>query len=132
MFKGLRKMMERIVIGITLLSYTCPVQAIVQAYGLDERTVPRWRDRAGLHGEQVHHALVETGQLDRVHVQADDIRVKGRTMIVGMGLAMMVASRLWVAGTVRVSRDKGLADALLQQVRRAVKLPRPVLVLTDG
>ena len=132
MFEGLRKPMDLIVIVVTLLSYGCPVQAIVQAFGLDERTVGSWRDRAGTHCEQVHHAIVEQGQLDLVHVQADEIRVKGRKMIAWMGLAMMVPTRLWLAGTVRVSRDKGLADALLQQVRRAAKLLRPVLVLTDG
>src|SRR2546421_10452062 len=132
MFAGLRKPTELIVIVVTLLAYGCPLQAIVHAYGLDERTVASWRDRAGAHGEQVHHALIETGQLDLVHVQADEIRVKGRNMIAWMGLAMMVPTRLWLAGTVSVSRDKGLADALMQQVRRSAQRLRPLLVLTDG
>ncbi len=132
MFEGLRKPIELIVVVVTLLSYGCPVQAIVQAFGLDERTVASWRDRAGVHCEQVHQALVETGKLDLVHVQADELRVKGRKMIAWMGLAMMVSTRLWVAGTVRVSRDKGLADALLRQVRRCAQQLRPLLVLTDG
>src|SRR3954468_10224463 len=77
MFEGLRKPMDLIVIVVTLLSYGCPVQAIVHAFGLDERTVASWRDRAGAHCEQIHHALIETGKLDLVHVQADEIRVKG-------------------------------------------------------
>jgi transposase-like protein len=132
MFEGLRKPMELIVIMVTLLSYGCPVQAIVQTFGLDECTVASWRDRAGSHGEQVHQALVETGQLDLVHVQADEIRVKGRRLIAWMGLAMMVSTRLWLAGTVSVTRDKKLADALLHQVRRAALPLRPLLVLTDG
>jgi hypothetical protein len=80
----------------------------------------------------VHQALIETGKLDLVHVQADEIRVKGRNMIAWMGLAMMVSTRLWLAGTVRVTRDKELADALLQQVRRSAQRLRPLLVLTDG
>jgi len=42
MFEGLRKPIELIIIVITLLSYRCPVQAIVQAFGLDERTVAEW------------------------------------------------------------------------------------------
>lgn len=67
-----------------------------------------------------------------MHVQADEIRVKGRTMIAWMGLAMMVSTRLWLAGTVRVNRDKRLADGLLQQVRRVALGLRPLLVLTDG
>jgi IS1 family transposase len=132
MLEGLRKPTEIIVIVVTLLSYGCPVQAIVHAFDLDERTVAGWRDRAGAHCEQVHHALIETGTLDLVHVQADEIRVKGRNMIAWMGLAMMVSTRLWLAGTVSVTRDKGLADALMQQVRRAALSLRPLLVLTDG
>jgi len=37
--EGLRKPEELIVIAVTLLAYGCPVQAIVHALGLDERTV---------------------------------------------------------------------------------------------
>src|SRR6266571_4927280 len=103
MFEGLRKPMELSVIVVTLLSYGCPVQAIVHAFDLDERTVASWRDRAGAHCEQVHQALVEAGKLDLVHVQADEIRVKGRNMIAWMG-----------------------------QVRRSAQTLRPLLVLTDG
>src|SRR5438876_681561 len=66
-------------------------------------------EKASAHCEQVHQAVVETGKLDLVHVQADEIRVKGRNMIAWMGLAMMVSTRLWLAGSVSVSRDKGLA-----------------------
>ncbi len=132
MLQGLRKPTELIVIVVTLLSYGCPVQAIVQAFGLDERTVARWRDRAGTHCEQVHHALVEIGKLDLLHVQADEIRVKGRKMIAWMALAMMVSTRLWLGGTVSLTRDKGLADALMHQVRRSAQALRPLLVLTDG
>jgi hypothetical protein len=132
MFEGLRKPMELIVIVVTLLSYGCPAQAMVHAFGLDERTVASWRDRAGTHCEHVHQALVEAGKLDLVHVQADEIRVKGRNTIAWMGLAMMVSTRLWLAGTVRMTRDKELADALMQQVRRAAQTLRPLLVLTDG
>ena len=132
MLEGLRKPTEVILIVVTLLSYGCPIQAIVHAFGLDERTVARWRDRAGSHCEHIHHALVETGKLDLVHVQADEIRVKGRNMIAWMGLAMMVSTRLWLAGTVSVTRDKRLADAVMQQVRRSAQVLRPLLVLTDG
>lgn len=132
MFEGLRKPIDVIVIVVTLLAYGCPVQAIVQAFHLDERTVAAWRDRAGQHCQQIHEALVEQGSLDLMHVQADEIRVKGRKMVAWMGLAMMVSTRLWLAGTVNLSRDKGLADALLHQVHRAARQLRPLLVLTDG
>jgi transposase-like protein len=59
MFEGLRKPSELIVIVVTLLAFGCPVQAIVQAYGLDERTVASWRDRTGQQCQRVHQAVVE-------------------------------------------------------------------------
>ena len=45
MFEGLRTSTELVVIVVTFLAFGCPVQAIVQAHGLDERTVASWRDR---------------------------------------------------------------------------------------
>src|SRR6266480_6233636 len=117
MFAGLRKPTALIVIVMTLLAYGCPLQAIVHAFHLDERTVASWRDRAGKHCETVHQAIVEQGKLDLMHVQADEIRVKARGMIAWMGLAMMVSTRLWLGGEVRRTRDTNLADRLLQQVR---------------
>jgi len=132
MFEGLRKPEELIVIVVTLLSYGCPVQAIVHAFGLDERTVADWRDRAGSHCQKVHQEIVERGKLDLMHVQADEIRVKGCKMIAWMGLAMMVSTRLWLGGVVQLSRDRHLADGLMSQVRRVAQALRPLLVLTDG
>src|SRR5881275_706255 len=75
MLEGLRKPTELIVIVVTLLAYGCPVQAIVKAFGLDERTVASWRDRAGAQCQRVQEAIVEQGKLDLGHVQADEIRV---------------------------------------------------------
>ena len=132
MFEGLRKPKALIVIVVTLLAYGCPIQAIVQAFGLDERTVASWRDRAGKHCQQVHQAVVQQGQLDLVHVQADEIRVKGRKMIAWMGLAMMVSTRLWLGGVVSLTRDRSLADRLLTQVRVCCQPLRALLVCTDG
>src|ERR1700726_2746922 len=132
LFEGLRKPVDLIVIVVTLLSYGCPVQAIVHAFGLDERTVANWRDRAGMHCQRVHQQIIEQGQLDLMHVQADEIRVKGCKMIAWMGLAMMVSTRRWLGGVVQLSRDRGLADRLLSQVRRCAACLRPLLVLTDG
>src|SRR5881275_2293194 len=97
MFEGLRTEEEKIAIVVTLLAYGCPLQAIVHAFGLDERTVANWRDHAGMHCQKVHQALVEHGKLDLMHVHADEIRVKARGMIAWMGLAMMVSTRLWLA-----------------------------------
>jgi len=132
LFAGLRTPTELIVIVVTLLAYGCPLQAIVRAYGLDERTVANWRDRAGAHCQQVHQALIEQGELDLVHVQADEIRVKGRSMIAWMGLTLMVSTRLWLGGAVSLTRDKTLADRLMRQVRACAQALRAVLICTDG
>jgi hypothetical protein len=51
---------ELIFLVVGLLSYGCPVQAIVQVFGLDERTVAAWRDRAGQQCQRVQHAIVRT------------------------------------------------------------------------
>jgi IS1 family transposase len=67
-----------------------------------------------------------------MHVQADEIRVKGCKMVAWMGLAMMVSTRLWLGGVVQLSRDRSLADRLLSQVRRSAQAMLPLLVLTDG
>src|SRR5438270_4925753 len=132
MFEGLRKPVDLIVIVVTLLTYGCPIQAIVHAFGLDERTVADWRDRAGVHCQQVHQEIIEQGHLDLMHVQADEIRVKGCKMIAWMGLAMMVSTRLWLGGVVQLTRDRKLADRLLSQVRACSQPLRSLLVCTDG
>ena len=132
MFEGLRTSREVVIIVVTLLAFGCPVQAVVQAYGLDERTVAAWRDRAGSQCQRVHQAIIEQGQLDLVHVQADEIRVKARSMVVWMGLAMMVSTRLWLGGVVSRTRDTHLADRLLLQVRACSRAACALLVCTDG
>jgi len=132
MLDGLRKPTELIVIVVTLLAFGCPVQAIVQAYGLDERTVASWRDRAGKHCQQVHQAVIAQGHLDLVQGPPDEIRVKARGMVVWMGLAIMVSTRLWLGGVVSRSRDTTLADQLLQQVRACCQAACHLLVCTDG
>ncbi len=132
MLEGLRKPPELIFLVVGLLSYGCPVQAIVQVFGLDERTVAAWRDRAGQQCQRVQQAVVQQGQLTLTHVQADEIRVKGKKGIFWMGLAMEVSSRLWLAGVVQTSRDHVLADRLLQQVRRCACGASRLLICVDG
>lgn len=45
----LKKPAELFVLVVTLLAHGCPVQAIVAAFGLDERTVSAWLHKAGGH-----------------------------------------------------------------------------------
>ncbi len=132
MLEGLRKPTEIIIIVVTLLAYGCPVQAIVHAYDLDERTVASWRDRAGSHCQQVHRAMIEQGNLDLVHVQADEIRVKGRSWIAWMGFSMMISTRLWLGGVVSLRRDTALADRMMAKVRACSQTTCALLVCTDG
>lgn len=105
---------------------------MVHAFGLDERTVAEWRDRAGKHCQQVHTAVVHQGPWDLVPVQADEIRVKGRKMSAWMGQAMMVSTRFWLGGVVQISRDRKLADRLLSHVRACRQPMGALLVCTDG
>jgi len=130
--EGLRTPEEVVMKVMILLAYGCPTQAIVQAFGLDERTVADWQRRAGKHCQQVHEAWVQQGNVDSQHVQADEIRVKGRKMIAWMGLAIEASTRLWLAGVVSVQRDKALADRLLHQVRACCRTVQALLIATDG
>jgi hypothetical protein len=52
-----------VTVVLTLLCHGCPLQAIVAAFGFDERTVAQWQARAGEHCQGVHRPLVEPGQL---------------------------------------------------------------------
>src|SRR5579883_388808 len=62
MYEGLRKEEPLISCVVTLLAYGCPRQAIVHAFGLDERTVARWQERAGQHCRKVHEDQVMQGK----------------------------------------------------------------------
>src|SRR6266699_286041 len=130
--EGLRTDEETITRVVTLLSYGCPTQAIVHAFGLDERTVADWQKRAGKHCEQVHHAIVEQGNVKSQHIQADEIRAKGRKLIIWMAFAMDVTTRLWMAGVLSTSRDRRLIDRLFQHVRACCQFVQALLVCTDG
>lgn len=132
MFEGLRKEEELIVVVVTLLSYGCPRQAIVHAFGLDERTVARWQERAGRHCQQVHEATVMQAGLNLEHVQADELRVKGPRMIPWMAMAIMVSTRLWLGGVVSEHRDHHLADQLMRMVKACCWPWCALLVCTDG
>jgi transposase-like protein len=59
------------------------------------KTCGKTESREGAHCQKVHEAIIEQASLDLVHVQADEIRVKGRAIVVWMGWAMMVSTRLW-------------------------------------
>jgi len=116
---------------LVLLAYGCPPQAIVAAFGLDERTVTAWLHRAGAHCVALHSHLVEAGQVEAGHVQADEIRVKVRGGVVWQAMAVALPSRLWLGGAVSRSRDGALVTRLLERVR-ACAASRALLLCVDG
>jgi len=116
---------------LILLAHGCPPQAIVAAFGLDERTVAAWLHRAGDHCAALHGHLVEGGQVAAGQVQADEIRVKVRGGVVWQAMAMDVLSRLWLGGAVSRTRDGALVTRLLERVRACVTT-RAILLCVDG
>jgi hypothetical protein len=64
-------------------------------------------------------------------VQAAEIRVKKPGRVVWMALAMLVSTRLWLAGEVREPRDMTWIRRLLERVR-ACALRRPLRCWTEG
>ena len=116
---------------VTLLAYGCPVQAIVAAFGLDERTVWAWLQRAGAHCQQVHRAEIEQGQLDLCHIQADELKIKTVVGTVWIGMVMMVSTRLWLGGSVAASRSKWLLSTVFSHARRSGRAGK-LLVAVDG
>ncbi len=125
----LHKPAETFFIVLVLLSHGCPVQAVVAAFGLDERTVADWIAKTGKHSEQVHHHLVRDVRLGAV--QADELWVRMVERRVWMAMAIAVPSRLWLGGVVSPSRAEGLIRAVAEMVRALAKSPS-VLVMTDG
>jgi transposase-like protein len=129
-FYRLRTPADTVTLVLTLLAHGCPLQAIVVAFGFDERTVASWMARAGVHSRAVHGHLVEQPH-DLEQVQADEIRVKKQGGLVWMALAMRVSTRLWLAGAVSAHRDLTLVRCLMARVRHCAAC-RPLLFCTDG
>src|SRR3954452_3907996 len=120
-----------VTIVITLLCHGCPVQAVVAAFGLDERTVADWRDRTDRHARQFHEHRALQGQVELGHVQADELYVKAVARRPWMAMAMAVPSRLWLGGAVSERRDLALIMTVVGMVRRAAAGLK-LLVCVDG
>jgi transposase-like protein len=129
-FYRLHHRQELMVIVATLIAYGCPLQAIVAAFDLNERTVMDWQKRAGRHAQLVHEHLVQQPR-ELEHVQADEIRVKAQGKVVWLAMAIMVGTRLWLGGVVAEKRDEHLILALVQLIRSCA-LARPLLICVDG
>jgi hypothetical protein len=103
----------------------------VASFGYDERTVADWERRAGQHSQAVHAALVQQGQVDLQHVQADELWVKLVGQRLWLALALAVPARLWLGGVLGASRDQRLLARLVAQVRAAA-MSLAILVCVDG
>lgn len=130
-FYRLKTAPQTVILVLTLLAYGCPVQAIVVAFGFDERTVKGWWRRAGQHCQAVHEHEVGRSQLDLLQVQADEIKVKIVGGAIWLAMAIMVPTRLWLGGVISRQRDQTLIQSLADQIR-GVALCRPLLLAVDG
>jgi transposase-like protein len=129
-FSRLRTAAEIVVIVVTLLAHGCPLQAIVAAFGFDERTVAAWWARAGRQGQAVPESLVEPPRA-LGQGQADELRIQKQGGLVWMARAMMIKPRLWLGGEGSAQRAMPLIRRLLERVRRWAAR-RPLVVCPDG
>ena len=131
MFFGLHHAQSMVVLVVTLLAHGCPIQAIVAAFGVDERTVATWLTRAGEQCQRAHEHLVLDTPQDLGQVQADELRVRMQRGVGWLASAIAVPTRLWLGGGVSRRRDTDLVTSMAQQVRTCA-LCRPVLIVFDG
>lgn len=130
-FYRLQTAADVVTLVLTLLCHGCPVQAIVAAFGLDERTVTHWLAQAGQHCEQVHTHIVQQGQVELGHVQADELWIKMVGRRVWMAMALAVPSRLWLGGVLSPQRDLAFIIILVQMIRSCAR-SLALLVCVDG
>jgi transposase-like protein len=132
-FSRLRSAADLVTTVLTVLSHGCPLQAVVAAFGVDERTVAAWLARAGQHCAQVQQHLVAQGHLELGHVQADArwVTLVGRRVWLALAMALAVPSRLWLGGVIRPQRDGVLITSLVRLVRACAAQPA-ILVCVDG
>ncbi|MBV9454539.1 MAG: hypothetical protein JOZ19_10530 [Rubrobacter sp.] len=90
------------------MAYGCPLQAVVAAFALDERTVARWQRESGHQCRRLHEHLVQAGGVLLAQVQADELRIRIVGGVVWLASALSVTSRLWLGGVVQLRRDRSL------------------------
>jgi hypothetical protein len=122
---------ELVATVVTLLAYGCPVQAVVAAFGLDERTIARWQRESGHQCRRLHEHLVQAGGVLLSQVQADELRIRIVGGVLWLASALSVSSRLWLGGVVQIRRDRCLIRQLLERVR-ACGAFEDLLLCTDG
>jgi transposase-like protein len=137
---GLKYPAWQVTLVLALLSAGCPEQAIVFAFGIDERTIAEWQAKAGQHAKRIQEQVVCQGQVDPSassgqalgQVQADELYVKMQGAKVWMATAMSVFSRLFLWGAIAAHRDESLITQIIQHVRAAARRNLPILFAVDG
>lgn len=130
-FYRLQTSQEIVSLVLTLLSLGCPPQAIVAAFGFDERTVAHWQLVAGQHCERMHEHWTKEHPVDVQHAQADELWVKVVGKKLWMGMAIAVPFRLWLGGVIGEQRDRGFLRAVMRLIRTAARHAQ-VLIGVDG
>lgn len=128
---GIKKSKAVFVIVTTLLAYGCPIQAIVVAFGLDERTVKAWLLKTGKQCQAIHEHLVEKQHQELGQVQADEIKAKLQGMSLWLAMAIQVNTRLWLGAAISRKRDKKLLECLFIRIKK-MALCRPMVFAVDG
>jgi transposase-like protein len=122
---------ETVALVLTLLSRGCPPQAIVAAFGFDERTVAHWQLTAGQHCQRVHEHWTTEHPVEVQHAQADELWIKAVGRRLWLGMAIAVPFRLWLGGVIGEQRDRSFLRAVMQLIRRVAIRPA-ILVCVDG
>lgn len=130
---------ETIAQVLTLIAFGCPIVAVEAAFNVQRRSVREWIEKAGVHTQAVHEALVLQPQvLQRVEV--DEIFARSQSGASRRGSryrwhyifsAICVPTRLWLGGLVTTRRDAASARSVAQMIRRAA-LPGPLMIVCDG
>lgn len=110
-FYGLKYDEQTVVWAVELVSHGCPAQAVVKTFGVDERTLSDWLERAGHHLEAFHHQQMQPLNLEQV--QVDEIKLKKQKGSVWVAMALAVPSRLWLGAVCQVARNKDMAEQIL-------------------
>lgn len=121
-----------VLVVLTLLAYGCPIPAIIAAFGIDERTISEWQNKAGKHGERIQDDLVCSGQVELGQVQQDELCINGQGFKAWVATGMTVFSRLFIWGEVSISRNKTLIERVVVKVHAAANGVQPVVFAVDG
>ena len=135
----LRTPEETVTLVISRLAHGCPVQAIGVAFSFDERTVNKWRTRAGLPCQQVHtHLVAQPRDLGQVHAAALWVKLQGLKASRSVAMALQVSTRLptgglrlWWGGVLSQHRARALLVTRVHKLRACAR-PRPLLLCRDG